>query len=74
MAWEAPWEAGWVSTRLYLFKTGSSPPADMRKDEDEGSNFAASLADGANASLHVAIANNEIKRRILGCDEMGDEV
>ncbi len=46
----------------------------MRRDEDEGSNFAASLADGANASLHVAIANNEMKRRILGCDEMGDEV
>jgi hypothetical protein len=46
----------------------------MRRDEDEGVNFAASLADGANASLRVAIANNEMKRRILGCDEMGDEV
>mmetsp|Transcript_4851 Transcript_4851/g.10704 ORF Transcript_4851/g.10704 Transcript_4851/m.10704 type:complete len:106 (-) Transcript_4851:8-325(-) len=65
MAWEAPWEAGPVKVRLYLFKTSSSSAI---RRETEGATLLVNLTDGANAddSMANAIAVAAAKKRILG--------
>mmetsp|Transcript_56369 Transcript_56369/g.119825 ORF Transcript_56369/g.119825 Transcript_56369/m.119825 type:complete len:94 (-) Transcript_56369:73-354(-) len=68
MAWDAPWDAGWVRWRLYLLVTSSSPssPSAIRRIDDDDNRCevldGAHLAEGENAPQSgsvVAIAIEE---------------